>query len=274
MRKYIFLLLILWQSNLICQSNCEIYKNDTSCYSACLELHKQEMHRQGSFSSQKHLDNAIKLCPTLSDAYFEKSVAFLKRGLFVEWKKLIDKAVELNPKEHLPYRGWVQFTFLHNYNEAIKDLNELGTLLPTDYLGTGQFGDYDLRMILALSYKMKGEQKEAIRIIEDLLNKSNYSIGLYDYLHLGVLFIENNELKKSIISLKKQCTENELAESYFYLGKAHYLLGEVLEAEKSLNRSLELYLEGRKMKNLYYEYHDQIYKQDINHYLKLIENTK
>ncbi len=56
----------------------------------------------------------------------------------------MDKAVELNPEQHLSYRVWRQFSFLHNYEETIKDLEELSEIKGTQFIGVGQSGDHDL----------------------------------------------------------------------------------------------------------------------------------
>ena len=55
---------------------------------------------------------ALEICPSYHPAYRAKSTAYLKTGDFITWKKLMDKAVELSPEDHLDYRGWCRFQFL------------------------------------------------------------------------------------------------------------------------------------------------------------------
>lgn len=264
MRNILFFLnCLIFQTIISGQQNCEILKNDPICYEGCLKMNQEMNHRQGSYESQELLTNAIELCPSLSNAYFEKSVAFLKRGMFIQWKELMDKAVELNPEYHLADRAWAQYAFLHNYEETIKDLNNLIELKGTSFIGVGQQGDYDLRIILAICHKLIGRKEKAIEIIETSMADSDYYVGLYDYLHLGVLYLENNQLKKSIESFQKQIEENKIAEVYFYLAKVYTLMNNNIKAKKNLNIALELYDSGRKMHSYYYEFTDQIYKKDI-----------
>ena len=264
MKRYIlFFILIQFQTIVIGQLNCELLKDDSECYKACQLYNQESRHRQGSFASQKHLSDAIELCPTLSNAYYEKSVAFLKRGKFIQWKKLMDKAVELNPEQHLSDRAWAQYAFLHNYEETIKDLNRLSEIKGTEFIGVGQNGDYDLRMVLALSYKLTSQKKKAIEIIETAMAGKDYYIGLYDNLHLGILYLENNELEKAVESFENQIKENELAEVYYYLGKTYLALKNKTEATLNVNKALELYKSNRKMFSRYYQFTDQIYEQDI-----------
>lgn len=254
---------------LFAQPNCELYKNDPLCYKACMETYKADMFSQGSHVSQHYFDSAIKNCPTLAYAYSEKSVAFLKRGYFIQWKKLIDKAIELDPKQYLFYRAWCQFFFLRNYESTIKDLERLKSLHETPFFGMGQNGDYDLRVVLALAYKMIGERSKAISIIEEAIASDNYYVGLYDYLHLGVLYIEVNQPDNAIKTLEKQLLENDIAEVHFYLAKAYQQKGEIDKSIARLKEALSLYEKDRKMQNYYYQYIDQIYREDILDFKKV-----
>ena len=264
MERYIlFVVFILFQTIVKAQLNCELLNDNSDCYKACQLYNQEGMHQQGSYASQQHLTKAIELCPTLSNAYFEKSVAFLKRGKFIEWKELIDKAVELEPEKHLSYRAWCQFAFLRNYEETIKDLNKLSEIMGTPFIGVGQSGDYDLRIVLALSYKFTNQKEKAIQIIETAMADKDYYVGLYDYLHLGVLYFENNQLKKAVESFEKQIEENELADVYYYLGKALLKLENRADAKLNLDIALQFYKNGRKMHSNYYEFSDQIYMQGI-----------
>jgi len=271
MKKYILLLVIILSHTIVSgQLNCELLKDDSKCYKACQLYNQEGMHQQGSYASQKHLSDAIELCPTLSNAYFEKSVAFLKRGKFIEWKELMDKAVELEPEQHLSYRAWCQFAFLHNYEETIKDLNKLSEIKGTPFIGVGQSGDYDLRMVLALSYKFTNRKRKAIDIIETTMADKDYYVGLYDYLHLGVLYLESNELEKAVKSFQKQIEENELAEVYYYLSKTLLKLDKRTDAKTNVDKAYQFYKNGRKMHSNYYEFSDQIYEQDIIDLKKII----
>lgn len=257
-------------SLILAQPNCEVFKKDSLCYNGCLEIYKADMHPQGSHASQRHFDIAIKDCPTLAYSYFEKSVAFLKRGYFLEWKKLIDKAIELEPKDYLFYRAWCQFFFLRNYDSAKADLETLKELYKTPFFGMGQNGDYDLRVVLALCYRLTGDRVKAIKIIKEAISEKDFVIGQYDYLHLGVMYLESNQPDKAIRALENQKNENDIAEVHFYLGKAYCLQGDSERCKDELNEALHLYDSGRNMHSNYYEYIDQIYREDILNLLNTI----
>jgi len=144
--------------------NCNLYKNDKNCHLACLEAEKAVTYSQGSKSSQEHFDKSIELCPSFDYSYYQKSVPYAKRGLIREWKKLIDKAVEHDPKENLSNRGWYHFYFMRNYEAAIKDVEELDRLQKYDIGPTGD-GMYHLNIMKALCWKGLGETQKAIDII-------------------------------------------------------------------------------------------------------------
>lgn len=271
MKNLNFLLFILGSYCIIAQPNCNVFEKGSLCYNGCLEIYKADMHRQGSYASQEHFDNAIEDCPTLAYAYFEKSVAYLKRGYFIQWKQLIDKAVELEPKEHLFYRAWCQFTFLNNYEAAIIDLEKLRKLYNTPFFGVGQNGDYDLRVVLALCHKKTNNKKKAIDILEEAISEKDFVNGLYDYLHLGVLYLETNQLEKAISAFEKQMIENELSEVHFYLGKVYHLQENFGRSKEEFNKALSLHKQNRRMRSNYFTYNDQIYQEDI---LQLMNNVQ
>ena len=76
-------------------------------------------HLQGEYISQKVFDILIYQYPDYSDAYFEKSVPFNKRGDYAKGFELLDKAVELDPDIHLGYRGYMKLRFLRDYDAAL-----------------------------------------------------------------------------------------------------------------------------------------------------------
>jgi tetratricopeptide (TPR) repeat protein len=251
------------------QPNCNIYKmqNQPGCFKAC-SLAVEAANYQGLKRSQINFDKAIELCPTLDYAYMEKSVPYLKRGDFITWKKLIDKAVELNPRLHLGYRGWCRYQFLRDYKGAIKDFEKLASL-SGGYVGYSQNGDYHLEMARALCYKAIGEKQKAITIIENLLKGKDYSPMPYDYLHLGVLKIETGDLKGGIEILQKQIAYNDyLADTYYYLAMAHKKENRFPEFQQNMTKARQFYLKGYKRTDPYTHPMDKIYLSDIEKELR------
>jgi tetratricopeptide (TPR) repeat protein len=244
------------------QVNCKAFEND-DCRKACKLVNLAEVI-QGQKYSQIAFDEAIKLCPGFDYAYREKSVPYLKRGDFVTWKILIDKAVELNPTANLGYRGWCQFQFLRNYNSAIEDIEKFEKLVGEDNVGSSQNGDHNLEIVKALCYKGKGDKIKAIQIIENQLSKEKYSPMLFDYYHLGVLYYELNNNIKAKEYFEKQISNNDYyAEPYYYLSLIYLNLNNKTEAEKMIDKALYYYSHNKYLKDAYNVFIDKIYEKEM-----------
>ena len=258
------------------QPNCEAYKyyGDTLKYEACKKAVEIKGHYQFSKEYQTILDESIKIDPTFDYAYWAKSIAYLKSGDFVTWKKLIDKAVELKPKEHLGYRGWCRYQFFRDYKGAIKDIEKLDSLVDYD-IGQSQNGTYHLNITKGLCYKAIGEKEKAIGILEKQikLNEEEDFVGANDYLHLGVLYLETKKFEKAVETFKKQSENNELAENQYYLALTYLKLDKPIESKFCLEKAKELYNGGRKMSDPYSNPMDKIYLEDIENEIKTAYNN-
>lgn len=268
MKYCLTIVFILLSLQSFAQVNCNMYEAGSACYKACQEAEMAIRHPQGSKESQQHFDTSIKLCPTFDYAYFEKAVPYLKRGQFVEWKKLIDKAVELKPEQHLGYRGWCRYQFLRDYKGAIEDIERLEAMASYD-IGQSVNGDYHLTVAKALCYKALGEKEKAVRIIREQLADKEYVPMPYDYLHLGVLYLGLKKPEDALASFLKQLEINDyLAETYYYLGLANTTLGDKGKAEAYFQKALAFYEEGKHLRDPYTHHADRIFKADILAQLK------
>lgn len=242
--------------------NCNLFEGD--CNKACTLAENAIQYPQGSKPSQQLFDQSIENCPTFAYSYYEKAVPFAKRGAMDEWKILIDKAVELEPVEYLGQRAWYHFFFTHNYEKAIEDINTL-----QDFYKDGDIGEtgdalYHLNIMKGLCLKGLGKHQEAITCMEEQMAKPDHYLGMYDYLHLGVLYLETGNYTKAETCFNKQIEHYEISEAYYYRA----LLIKQFEKVKSdtvsdLKRALTLYKQHEKMHNSYRQLIDEIYQQDI-----------
>lgn len=253
-------LCIIWAQIILGQPNCQAL-NDAPCIKAC-ELSNKAAKYQGSKYSQELFDQAIALCPTFAYAYFEKSVPYLKNGLFREWKELIDQAVELD-FNYLLNRGINQVQFIRNYKSGLDDLNKLDSLKSSFDIGYSPSGEYHGQLIRAICYQKLGNSTRASKIIEKMVSQSNYNQGLFDFYHLGIVYLEIGELDKSKSAFDRQIEYNELSEVYFYYAQIHEKEGDNKSAIEKLKKAKELYNSGNTMTSSYYHYIDKIYYQDI-----------
>lgn len=254
------------------QPNCNayLYYGDTLKYKACTLAEKRQGYYQFSKEYQKALDEALAVDPTFAFAYEAKSTAYLKSGDFVTWFQLMNKAVALDPKEHLPYRGWCRYQFFRDYEGAIQDIERLDSLSKYD-IGYSVNAEYHLHIARALCYKFLGQRGKAISIIENQLKAPNYNPGLFDYLHLGVLYWQENDLERAEASLIKQQEINDLAENRYYLGRVYLLQQNITKAKEQLQTAKEKYLKESRMTDPYTVHADKIYMEDIESSLAMIK---
>ncbi len=250
------------------QPNCNIYKMDKACYQACIMAIDAERY-QGSREGQLKFDSAIQMCDKLDYAYVEKSVPYLKVGDFISWRRIIDKAVNINPAANLGYRGWCRYQFIRDYEGAIEDLDRLESIFGFD-IGYSQNGDYHLNIVRALCYKALGQKSRAIEIIEKQLDVDGYSPMIYDHLHLGVLHFEIGELEEAITNLRNSINHNDyLAEPYYYLGLIYKSLNKEKQFLEYMEKAKVYYLKGQRRFDPYTHPIDKIYLSDINKELEI-----
>lgn len=258
-KYYLSLLVLVIYSNLQAQVNCNTMQDD-NCKKAC-EIYNIASELQGTAQSQEAFDYAIKLCPSFSNLYREKSVPYLKNGDFVTWKVLIDKAVELDPKMNLGYRGWCKYQFLRDYKGAIQDIEALEKIYPTGYLGYSANGDYELHIAKAICYSALGQKENAISIIENQLAKKEHNIGFYDYYQLGVNYFELRKYDQALENFEKQSKQNDFAENIYYRSKVSKIRNKDYLDLKRL--ALKTYDEGKIMKDAYTHHYNKVYRAQI-----------
>jgi len=272
-KPLIFLIFFLCQFTASSQPNCNLYQANESCYQACIESEKAMKYYSGNRHFQEHLLRAIELCPDFDFAYFELSVNYAKRGLMHEWIKIMDKAVELAPTKHLGWRGWYHWFFAHNYEKAIADIDRLDALLDYD-IGTTGDGLYHLNILKGLCYKGLGDIEQAIHIIQSCMADEEYYQGANDYLHLGVLYMENNELEKALKAFEIQNDYGEIAEAYYYSSLVYSRLGQNEMAMINAQTALEKYEKSIAMSDPYRELPDEIFRTDILGLLSTLQPTE
>jgi tetratricopeptide (TPR) repeat protein len=267
--------LVLITLQLSSQPNCEAYKylGDTLKHKACLKASEAKGLYQFSMKYQSIMDEALKIDPTFDYAYWAKSIAYLKSGDFLSWKTLIDKAVEYNPTEHLGYRGWCRYQFFRDYEGAIMDIERLDSIVDYD-IGICQNGMYHLNIAKGLCFKAIGNTDKAIQIIENQIkyNEKNNLIGSFDYLHLGVLYLEKKEYEKALAEFLKQSQVNELAENQYYKAIVFKTMGDIEKYETSLRKAKDLYDSGLYIYDPYSFPADRIFFEDIITEMSKIDN--
>ncbi|WP_313387077.1 hypothetical protein [Chishuiella sp.] len=263
MKKFLNLFFIFTFIQGIAQPNCNAYKylGDSLQYNACKLIENVNYYNQFSREFQELLDQSLDICPYFAYAYREKSVAYLKSGDFLTWKKLIDLAVKHDELGNLDYRGWCKFQFFRDYKGAISDFERLEKLV--NDIGYSQNGNYHLQIVKGICYSAIGDKTEAIKIINQQLNKENYSVGSFDYYQLAVTYFQLKDYNNALIFFNKQDKIRPLAEGNYYMAKIYKLKNNIIEYEKNKNISLEYYMKGNYLFDPYTHHYNKVYLTQI-----------
>lgn len=263
MRHYLLLTLIYTTVVINAQGNCYLYPKGSNAYKACELAHTTGELKQGSRESQQRFDSIINLNPNYAWAYFEKSVAYLKRGLITDGLKLLDKAVELDPKSHLCYRAYWFFQN-RNYKMCITDL-ERYYALPNVYMyELTPGGDKDMRILLGLSYAKLGAIKKGIDTIESCMAsyRDNSDIGFTDYHYLGLLYYLNKDYDNALVVFRKQLDITEdFPDSLYYIAMTYKALNNPKKEQLFLQYARDTFNSDNPMGNGYLCY--KVYPVDV-----------
>ena len=267
-------LLFLWtltSSGAFAQYNCTIYK-DSSYARACRVYNAVDSFYQGSPQCQYYLDSAIAICPGFAPAWHEKSVPYLKRGDFITWKRLLDKAVELDELQFLQYRGWCRFKFLRDYEGALVDLKRYDTLTGFRHNYSND-GNYELHIVMALCERELGHLQEAWRYFAMGIDSvraqgGEAALGLYDYLHLGVTKMKAGDYPGAIAALRQENNKyDKFADTWYYLGCIYLATGNGGLARQYLEQAKALISDHSGKYHLYDIYcqmPDVVYPSEID----------
>ncbi len=221
-------------------------------------------HTQGNYLSQKIFDILIFQYPNYSNAYFEKSVAFNKRGDYQKGFEYLNKAVEIDPTRHLGYRGWIKLMKLKDYNGCIKDLKRLDTLTPNTI--DAPWGD-NIHYLQGLAYKGLKKYDAAITEFDKSIasQKDSSWVNHNLYLYKGIILKEQNNYKEALhhFNLCLQFSYDKSPEAYFHKGKTYMKLNLVDSSKVCFEKSLTLFKEGYAHKDKYNEIMDELYESDI-----------
>ncbi|MEL6866043.1 MAG: hypothetical protein AAFP19_16570, partial [Bacteroidota bacterium] len=247
-----------------------LMNKDTSQYEACqLVTEEQEKYYQFDKAFLDLMHEAIEICPYFPYPYREIAAPYVKSGHFIQWKKYIDKAVQYGQLDYLPVRASLRYKFFADYEGAIRDIDLLDSLVNYD-IGYTSNGTYHLYVVKALCLKAIGDTQAAIRLIDKQLETPNYSASLFDYLHLGVLYMELGDYDRALSLFEAQEEVNELADNFYYQALCHKAKGNQEAHQSNIKKAKAYYTEGLKMFDPYHELFDQVYLSQIDRELALI----
>jgi tetratricopeptide (TPR) repeat protein len=184
-------------------------------------------------------DSAIVFSPHFDYAYYQKAVPYLKRGFLEEGIKLLNKAVELAPLDHLTYRATWYFQH-ESYAYCRRDLERFYAM-DGAYLSYTIGGGLEMRILLGIVYSKMGENEKAVETVLVAIDEypSRDFMGIYDYHTLGILQYFNGDYATAQETLEKSIAVNaEIADTYYFLALVEEELGNATAAHQRLQESI------------------------------------
>lgn len=191
-------------------------------------------------------DSAIVFSPHFDYAYYQKAVPYLKRGFLEEGIKLLNKAVELAPLDHLTYRATWYFQH-ESYAYCRRDLERFYAM-DGAYLSYTIGGGLEMRILLGIVYSKMGENEKAVETVLVAIDEypSRDFMGIYDYHTLGISQYFNGDYATAQETLEKSIAVNaEIADTYYFLALVEEELGNATAAHQRLQESINRF-EGRE----------------------------
>ena len=225
---------------------------------------------QGSYLSQTMFDILKMQHPDYSDAYFEQSVTFNKRGDYAKGFELLDKAVDHNPKIHLGYSGWMKLRKLRDYDGALSDFDRLDSLTPNSI--DAPWGE-DIDFLRGECYFGKKNYHEAIGFLnQSIINQKEDWADVHAFVYLGLCEYELGNYEKSISEFQRALNQSDhVPEAHFGMAKAYQKTGELENAKEHILKAEENI--GSKREDYYNEFLNEIYLNEILDFKQLLNNN-
>lgn len=229
---------------------------------------------QGTVPEQFVLDQALEFNPENAAVWRKKSVAYLKRGLAVEFNKYYKKTIAYDPVTWQGWRGYNYLYFYRDYESAIADFNATDTLTPNfiDY-PQGQSVDY----MRGLCYYGLNNDSTALeyfsKYIEEItLEKDESWVDVYAFLYRGLTFEKLGNPDAAIVDFNKALKYYpNFADSFYHLSRIYNKRGDFKTAKKLIEEAKKYFKMGYYHQRPYIEVQEQIYLVDIENLEKLID---
>lgn len=230
-------------------------------------MHKKAPYFQGSNAAQKYYDSLIMLNPNNAEYYKNKSISHSKIGDYHIAFPLLQRAMELDPKETLYYTAWLMTDLYKDYDRALMYLNQYDNYTPdqVDYAWGENVNFLKGEVLQAL-----GRHKEAITeftkaIEEEGKDHIDYSAFVYRGISYDILGELDKALEDYSSTLK---IYDKSSMAYYYRALTYQKLGKKEKAIGNLEMALELIKKGYKKSDPYKEVYNEIYAIQVEDKIK------
>jgi len=195
-------------------------------------------------------EKAIEFDQENSNAWMERSVAF-------------NKAVDLDPKLHLGYRGWIRLRKMRDFDRALEDFDRLDSLTPK--FVDAPWGE-DIDFLRAECYFGKKEYQKTIDLLNrNIKNKKEDWADVHSFVYLGLCEFELGNYEKAISEFQRALKQSEyVPESFFGMAKAYQKLGQIEKAKENILKAENNM--HYKRDDVYNEFLNEIYVSEIQEF--------
>lgn len=214
-------------------------------------------------------EKAIEYDQDNSDAWMERSVALNKAGDFEKGFEYLNKAVELDPKLHLGYRGWIRLRKMRDFDKALEDFDRLDSLTPN--FVDAPWGEH-IDFLRGECYYGKKDYQKGIELFNrNIKNQKEDWADIHSFVYLGLCEYKLGNYEKAITEFQRALKQTEnVPESYFGMAKAYQKLGLIEKAKENiLKAENSIYY---KRDDVYNEFLNEIYLSEILEFKQKMNN--
>lgn len=247
------------------QPNCNAFyfQGDIAAYKACKYLDTAlNGHYQYEQRFQEICDEALRICPHFAYAWREKSTPYVKAGNYVLWLRYMNEAVRFDSLGMLPVRASCRGKFFGDYAGAIADIELFEKLYPGT-LAMAHNGTYSLAMVKALSLRQLNRKQEALETAQAFLAAYPQQVGMYDWLHVGMLQLALGDTLQGQKSLEYQLQQTPLAEAAYQLARLASTKQQFALARSYALQARQLFNGQQKLFDPYHYLSDQLFETDL-----------
>lgn len=205
-------------------------------------------------------EKAIEYDQKNSNAWMERSVTYNKAGDFEKGFEYLNKAVELDPKLHLGYRGWIRLRKIRDFDKALEDFDRLDSLTPN--FVDAPWGE-GIDFLRGECYFGKKDYQKAIELFNrNITNQKEDWADIHSFVYLGLCEYELGNYEKAISEFQRVLKQTEnVPESYFGMARAYQKLGQMEKVKENISKAENSI--RYKRDDVYNEFLNEIYLSEI-----------
>lgn len=207
----------------------------------------------------------LKMDSVTGDDYQELSVQHTKNGNHPQAIAALEKAVALDPQVY-GYYGWVLLYYYHDYPKALECLEKFDALTPN--FSDAPAGE-DIHFQKGLCYMQLGQLPKAVAEFDTYIDETTRSHGeewvdAYAFVYKGRCLDRLNRAEEALTCYDKAIRIYKYnTEAYYHKAMSLLILGRKAEAREHLLKAKELADQNYFYRDVYVEFFEAVYRQDI-----------